>query len=631
MIERYPAGVPVTVDDLERSGWREIAAAAARERYSSMWTAFSKAAAAAKEAGDIPRAKVLWLLADAMSLQLIPNSPNQPFKPIALLVDRRSAITDDFTAEDIEFFAAAVPLVDDPKVQARLADLVWVLKKNPRRPDLALTAVEAYRKLPLTEKAWVHDGQGAWSRALFLAHTLGKAGAQVAEELEQSLHIAVDSGTVQQRFFPLQVAQLMRAHRLKAQERDMVAQTLERLANEADSTGDVLLARPYYREAAQWYRDGKDGLAAARVTAAEAECWAKEGDLRSASGNAPGHIVAASLYENAIQTYRTVPRKQRASFRVEERIEELRAKLTSAGEGSVDGMMMVRTPGVDIAEIAQRARDAVAGKSAIDALREFASLYGGPNPQQLRDSVLENFRKYPFQGLFGSTMISREGRVIAKQPGLGLNAELTESDENAIWAAMVRDYQIEVALVVQGQIIPAMHLLGLEHRFVEGDFVELARSSPLVPKARAALVGKGLFAGFDGDMITAVHLLTPQLENLVRHHLKSAGAITSTLSPEGIETENGLSTLMALPEAKQVYGERFCFEVRAIFCSAFGPNIRNELAHGLLEEGACNSVSSVYAWWFMFRIVFANFWNSRHASGELRDTESSPDNGEAQN
>ena len=109
---------------------------------------------------------------------------------------------------------------------------------------------------------------------------------------------------------------------------------------------------------------------------------------------------------------------------------------------------------------------------------------------------------------------------------------------------------------------------------------------------------------------------------MVRFHLKQAGATTTNLDSKGIENENGLATLMELPEADKIFGEDLAFEIRALFCDAFGPNLRNELAHGLLDDQACNSVSAIYAWWFCLRLVFNAYWlafqdaNNEKAQGE---------------
>lgn len=193
---------------------------------------------------------------------------------------------------------------------------------------------------------------------------------------------------------------------------------------------------------------------------------------------------------------------------------------------------------------------------------------------------------------------------------MSLGAELTDGDEIAIRAEMVRDYGIQVGLVVQGYILPALEVLLLEHRLREVDFIALARNSPIVPKDRAVLFGKALFAGYERDFVTALHLLVPQMEHLVRVHLKQAGATTTNIDKDGIQNENGMSTLMELPETVQVFGKDLAFELNSLFCDAFGPNLRNELAHGLLDEDGFNTPFAIYAWWLALRLTFIAWWNS---------------------
>jgi hypothetical protein len=59
------------------------------------------------------------------------------------------------------------------------------------------------------------------------------------------------------------------------------------------------------------------------------------------------------------------------------------------------------------------------------------------------------------------------------------------------------------------------------------------------------------------------------------------------------------------------------FEIKALFCDALGPNLRNELAHGLLDDDSFQSIHAIYAWWMGLRLVFNTFWNaSRKAEGD---------------
>ena len=284
----------------------------------------------------------------------------------------------------------------------------------------------------------------------------------------------------------------------------------------------------------------------------------------------------------------------------------MRAHLNESGEKSLHEMKVVSTPGVDISHNAEKARKAVRGKERVEALKEFANLYPGVNVKELRENAIEGRRLYPLASLFSSKTMGSGGRTVAKNFG---------DDDKSILSQMISDHGISVVLAVWGDILPAQEILLLEHRLREANFIGLARQSPFVPIGRELLFGKALYAGYDRDFVTALHLLVPQIEHAVRFHLKQDG-VTTTLDSKGIETENSLSSLMELEETEHIFGEDLSFEIKALFCDLSGPNLRNSLAHGLLDDQACQSAYAIYAWWFGLKLVFNPFWNAAHQTDQ---------------
>jgi hypothetical protein len=282
-------------------------------------------------------------------------------------------------------------------------------------------------------------------------------------------------------------------------------------------------------------------------------------------------------------------------------------------------MKAISSPSIDITQLVEKARNAVRGKPAIDALAAFANMYHGARQARMREVSEKMLREHPLQSLISATHMSRDGRVIAKRPGMGLDNSDSDDTEAAIWAEMVKQYSMELGLVVLSYIWPALEVLALEHRLRESDFVAIASESPIVPEGRERLFGKALFAGYEKDFVAALHLLVPQIEHMVRWHLKAAGIKTTNLDKNGVENENGLSALMELSEVTQIFGEDLSFELKALFCDPFGPNLRNQLAHGLLDEEACYSTYAIYAWWFGLKLVFNTFWNARRKSDLEKD------------
>jgi hypothetical protein len=180
---------------------------------------------------------------------------------------------------------------------------------------------------------------------------------------------------------------------------------------------------------------------------------------------------------------------------------------------------------------------------------------------------------------------------------------------------MIRSHSIHIGLSAHS-IVAALETLRVEHRVTQAFFTSLTHQSNMVPSDRAPLFGRGLFAGYDGDFVLSTHLLIPQVEHFVRVHLKQAGALTTTLSQEGVDHENGLSTLIDLPQAIEVFGENIVFEFRALLCDSHGPNLRNDLAHGLLGVNESQSPNAVYLWWLCLKLVVTSWWSMNHTTSQ---------------
>jgi hypothetical protein len=540
-------------------------------------------------------------------MMLRPSSANEPFRPLFVIDGQRSILPEDFHEDELKFFAEIISDIHDNLLRARLADIVW-LKSSVRDYKVALIAIDAYISVPLDWESWIREGEHCLQRAITLTKLLKTGAGNRLNEIENTVIAAIRSGTDSEGFLTLQLAECLASKDLGSAHLSEIASKLQNLASSFDDAEEHLKARAYYKSASDWYQRAKAFDKSADTLVSRAESFAKEAQVKRA-GQAPANILATSLFEEAIQAYRLIPKALRNARNVDRHIDELRGQLKVSGEHAIEEFTPISTPSVDVREIVDGARMAVEGKSLQDALRGFASLDRGANASKLRQQVVENLNTFVMSRLFGSTLFSHDGRVVAKRPAYGLGD--AAADERVVLAEMIRDHSMSIDLTVRTCIMPALYVLRCEHQFRERDFIDLARSSPIVPPRREALVAKALFAGFDLDFPVALHLLVPQVENVVRHHQRG-GVSTTMLDVDGVEMEIGLSALMALPEVNRIFGENLAFELRAIFCDAFGPNLRNEVAHGLVDDVQCDSTHSIYAWWFVFRWVFNSNWFVRN-------------------
>lgn len=592
-------------DAFLNSNWRAAVGDGPEQSYSSICQSLNAEATICEQSGDNASAECLRLLASSCSMMMEASSVNEPFKPIwqDFQEGRRSTIADDFTIAQLSFFETILDDIDEPWLKGRLADLLWLCRR-PRNPDHARSAITAYVSHPIDARTWLRDIDDCWERAARLCHQL--RWHEKLEEIEGELFNAFLVDYPDSTFMPLWLARLLNDLNLALDNREVIAQRIFDLGSALKGANSFHESRGYFELAEKLYKKLEDDNQWLATLVLIAQSHEEEGDSRVGGSQ----MVANSFYENAIQAYRKVPGKYREQFGVEDRLEQLRDKLSKSGEGSLNEMGMFQTPSVDIREIIDASIEHVKGKDRPEsALLFFTGLYGGLDVRQLERTAKEIMNQSPLSALFGATHMASDGRVVAKTPAAGISAsEDSDAEKDILMRQLIQQFTIEVQLVVRGNILPGLEQLIREHRFSRRMLEELCFHSPIVPDEREYLLATALWFGFERDFSNAIYLLSPQLEHMVRCQLKSAGAHTTNVDKDGVENENGLSSLMDMPEAVAVFGEDLVFEIKAMFTESIGSNLRNEVAHGMLDDNSSSSLASVYAWWMLLRLVVRSIY-----------------------
>lgn len=552
------------------------------------------------EQGQVEHASMFEMLSRATSMMLTPDSQNEPFKPYFqdFQEGKRSAKPEDFSIDDLVFIESILNDVEDIWLKARLADLLWLLRK-PKILDHANTAIEAYISNPIDPETWLHDVNDCWNRAAYLARQI--RNADKLNEIKDKILLAFRKDYPTSAFMSLWLAEVLDKHYMDDEFRDFIAQKLFEIGNAMKSAGDFHAARQYFELAEKKYRQCDDEANSLNSLVAIAECFELEADSKLSESNLAANIA----YENAMQAYRRIPSKHRDAHGVNDKIQSIRKKISETGLASLDEMVLIKTPEIDITPMIESSISHVKGKKSLEeTLLYFTGLYQGPKIIELTSGAKKNIQEHPLSNLFGSNHMSEDGRVVARTPAANLGSDDDEPANQVVLNHQIQQqFAIEVQLVVKGQILPALRQILFEHR-VTKEFMEIAcQYSPIVPRNREQLLGYALWLGFEYNFGNAIYLLCPQLEHIVRTQLKDFGAQTSNINPDGIDTEISLKNLMSLPEANQLFGDDLVFEIKSVFTDSLGFNLRNEVAHGLLSDRAASSFQSIYAWWMVVRIV----------------------------
>ena len=116
------------------------------------------------DATDKPsqRRNIIILLAHCCSMYMTVESRNEPFRPRTVLQNKRSFALGDLANNEVDLIAYVYLDVSNPMVRARLADLVWLIRKDFKA---ATAAIDAYCALTIEGETWNTNGRDCVERA----------------------------------------------------------------------------------------------------------------------------------------------------------------------------------------------------------------------------------------------------------------------------------------------------------------------------------------------------------------------------------------------------------------------------------------------------------------------------------
>lgn len=306
-MHRYPEKTQTTADIAIAGLEAHEALANGTIECFKLWQSLSESARKAAEEPDPdwPEAKALWLIADACSLRLQGDSTNEPFKPGSVFESGRSAVAEDFAAEDAVLLSNVAERVANNVLRARLSDLAWIRAKPKQIAD-AHRAIDAYVELQPTEEDHHNVLQG-WQRAITLCLQIGKGARSRLEKIEADLVGIAEASIPMDGSLGLAVARILFVRRLGSSAGEKIAALLGARGERLVGADGFFRARGYFGLAYKWYTKINNEGRAADMTLAMVLSFEAEADQRINSDPIAGHLVAGSFLEDAIQTLRKIP------------------------------------------------------------------------------------------------------------------------------------------------------------------------------------------------------------------------------------------------------------------------------------------------------------------------------------
>lgn len=557
---------------------------------------------------DTPASRVFSMLSAVTGMMLRSQQKNEPFSAMVAWADgRRSAVPSDFRGAPVEVLAAMAERANHPALRARLADVSWLLER--KRSQLGAVALAAYveivRKVGVRElhfhsednekDALSFDARDLLRRALYIGRAIGwdkdetlAARAQVVDLRKRAL--AEGQPMLAYRFCDLDLD-------FDVSEPAEVAKDIEQVIAALPADSDPHNKVELWRLAARAYHAAKNDTERYRCQTAAVE------QLVTMAEKQPMAMMASSLLSDAIAELHGVPGQK-------ERRRALRHKLVDAQSGILDEMSPFFHP-LDLEEIARHAEQAMNRPNLLEKVFVFAALDRSPDPAVLRENAIRSIREHPLSSLFDASHHDGEGKVVHRSAGAGVG---DSAEESAVQRSIAQDESIRRQISAQGTIEVARQALTREHYLSDDVLVWLLSHSPFVPRDLVRTFGRGFTRFFQGDYVAALYILTPLLENSLRHVLKSAGHDV-TVFDDATQTQQDrtISSLFEQMRAEldEVFGTAITTDIENVFLEAPGPRLRHGLAHGLLHDSAPYGPDAIYGCWLIFHLCLLPLFEYR--------------------
>jgi hypothetical protein len=219
--------------------------------------------------------------------------------------------------------------------------------------------------------------------------------------------------------------------------------------------------------------------------------------------------------------------------------------------------------------------------------------------------------EHPLSSLFGTSHHDREGKVVHRTEGGGIRSG---DNDSAVQQQIAQAESIRRRLVVFGQLEVIRRDINKRHFLSEQHFLLLLQQSPFVPHELVATFSRGFLRFYLGDFVSATYILTPLLENSLRHVLKAFGHDV-TIFDDATQTQQDrtISSLFEQmrSELEAIFTPAIVADIERVFLTRPGPYLRHSLAHGLLHDGDPYGPDAIYGCALIVRLCLVPLFPHR--------------------
>lgn len=195
-----------------------------------------------------------------------------------------------------------------------------------------------------------------------------------------------------------------------------------------------------------------------------------------------------------------------------------------------------------------------------------------PDKDEIKERMFELAKTAPLTYLIPTKIQDNKGRIIATIGSLE-----DDLDGNVI-------HELSRSLSFQALFLRHVFSKVISEKTLDvDDFIDFIKVSPVFAESRHLIIRRGIQAYYDDDLVVAIHVLIPQIEEAIRNLVELAGGVVLKKNRGGGFQLKTFGEILRDDILKQVLGEEIQLYLRVLFTDPRGWNLRNDVCHGMSE------------------------------------------------
>ena len=498
------------------------------------------------------------------------------FSPGFIFDGKRTFSLEDISEDEYNILLS----LDHPKlplnVRARICDILWVQKRNYK---MAIIAAESYYELfnlLFNDDDWVTILK-AIKRAAQISLQINKT--DLHEKICKTIydHLIRING-VDTQFLSILLIEFLMENSYG--DTNNILAIIDKILL-ASTNNPNKMERAF--ELKFKYKNRTEGLESATTVNIDKAKYLVDYAEQIYTTEQLGAIKAESFFQKAILLYRNNGKADLA-VQTHRRLVEIQKDIYKS--------MVFHKQKIDVREIVEKISKFMEGFSFEECVVRLSKMTHLYSKQEGEKAVIKDLADDPFSRFFATHVINIDGQTVSSLRPLDIadphkDADLLESHIHR------KLFELE-DLVGNLNLRFAFDHIREKFDITKQSFNFIFNDNIIVPIERRMIIEKGIRLAFEGDFYTAIHILAPQTENIFRHIAKMAGALTVTLENDGSSKQKTLTSIFDLPELLECYDNDIIFLFKGLLNEQSGANIRNEVAHGIMEEAKGSTGTCIY-------------------------------------